>query len=75
MTNEGDQIRTESKGVTPEAEKEPITPDPEYTAFLIEQGAKTLNLCFQCGTCTGSCTSGRFTAFRTRKLVRRAQLA
>jgi heterodisulfide reductase subunit C len=74
MTNEGDQIKTESKGETLESEKEFITPDPEYTAFLIEQGAKTLNLCFQCGTCTGSCTSGRFTAFRTRKLVRRAQL-
>ena len=33
-----------------------------------------MNLCFQCGTCTGSCASGRFTAFRTRKVVRRAQL-
>lgn len=51
-----------------------VTPDPEFTAMLIEKGAKTLNLCFQCGTCTGSCASGRFTAFRTRKVVRRAQL-
>ena len=75
MTNEEDeQIKTEIEGITPEAEKEPITPDPEYTAMLIEKGAETLNLCFQCGTCTGSCTSGRFTAFRTRKLVRYAQL-
>ena len=77
MTNgidQGQAEHTESKEVTPETDKEPITPDPEYTAFLVEQGAKTLNLCFQCGTCTGSCTSGRFTAFRTRKLVRRAQL-
>ena len=74
MTNEGEQIKVLSKEVTPETEKEPITPNPEYTAFLIEQGAKTLNLCFQWGTCTGSCTSGRFTAFRTRKLIRRGQL-
>jgi heterodisulfide reductase subunit C len=53
---------------------EVVTPDPEFTAMLIEKGAKTLNLCFQCGTCTGSCASGRFTAFRTRKIVRKAQL-
>ncbi len=31
-------------------------------------------LCFQCGTCTASCPSGRMTSFRTRKLVRKAQL-
>jgi len=49
-------------------------PDPEFAKKVIEAGGKTLNLCFQCGTCTGSCPSGRQTAFRTRKLVRRAQL-
>lgn len=31
-------------------------------------------LCFQCGTCTASCPSGRMTSFRTRKLIRQAQL-
>ncbi len=31
-------------------------------------------LCFQCGTCTGSCPSGRQTSYRTRKLIREAQL-
>ncbi len=49
-------------------------PNPEFTKKVIEAGGNTLNLCFQCGTCTGSCPSGRQTAFRTRKLVRRAQL-
>jgi heterodisulfide reductase subunit C len=49
-------------------------PNPEFTRKVIEQGGKTLNLCFQCGTCTGSCPSGRQTAFRVRKVVRRAQL-
>ncbi len=57
-----------------ELEGEPVTPDPEFSGMLVEKGASTLNLCFQCGTCTGSCASGRFTAFRTRKVVRRAQL-
>lgn len=49
-------------------------PNPEFAKKVIEAGGNTLNLCFQCGTCTGSCPSGRQTAFRTRKLVRRAQL-
>jgi heterodisulfide reductase subunit C len=39
-----------------------------------EHGGETLMLCFQCGTCTGSCPSGRMTSFRTRKLIRKAQL-
>ncbi|MCJ7607646.1 MAG: CoB--CoM heterodisulfide reductase subunit C [Thermoplasmata archaeon] len=49
-------------------------PNPEFTRKVIEAGGDTVNLCFQCGTCTGSCPSGRQTAFRIRKLVRRAQL-
>lgn len=61
-------------GTTAGVSTGPVTPNPEFTKMLVEKGAKTLNLCFQCGTCTGSCASGRFTAFRTRKVVRRAQL-
>lgn len=53
---------------------EPKVPNRQFTAKIIEQGGETLNLCFQCGTCTGSCPSGRHTVFRTRKLIRRAQL-
>jgi heterodisulfide reductase subunit C len=51
-----------------------VTPNPEFTKKIIDEGAETLNLCFQCGTCTGSCPSGRHTAFRVRKLFRLAQL-
>ncbi|MCK5560062.1 MAG: CoB--CoM heterodisulfide reductase subunit C [Thermoplasmata archaeon] len=57
-----------------ESDKEPITPNPEFLQEIIDAGGTTVNLCFQCGTCTGSCASGRHTAFRTRKVVRRAQL-
>lgn len=39
-----------------------------------KEGGETLMLCFQCGTCTASCPSGRMTAYKTRKLIRRAQL-
>lgn len=38
------------------------------------EGGETLMLCFQCGTCTASCPSGRLTAYKTRKLIRQAQL-
>lgn len=51
-----------------------IEPNPEFTKKVIESGGETLPLCFQCGTCTGSCPSGRLTAFRVRKLFRMAQL-
>jgi heterodisulfide reductase subunit C len=57
-----------------EPQGEPITPNPEFLQEVIDAGGTTVNLCFQCGTCTGSCASGRHTAFRTRKVVRRAQL-
>jgi len=49
-------------------------PNPEFARQVIERGGETLNLCFQCGTCTASCPSGRNTSFRTRQLIRKAQL-
>ena len=51
-------------------------PNPEFTKKVIEggPGGDTLMLCYQCGTCTASCPSGRLTAFRTRQIIRRAQL-
>ena len=56
------------------AETDVLIPDLEFKSQVIDAGADTLNLCFMCGTCTGSCPSGKFTAFRTRKLIRLAQL-
>ena len=73
MVNEKNEIKVKND-ITIETEKEVVYPNTEYSTFLIEKGAESLNLCWQCGTCTGSCTSGKFTAFRTRKLIRRAQL-
>jgi len=49
-------------------------PDPAFAQSIIDAGGKTLDLCYQCGTCTASCPSGRTTAFRTRQLIRKAQL-
>lgn len=53
---------------------EPKAVNPEFTKSVVDAGADTVTLCFQCGTCTGGCPSGRVTAFRTRVLMRRVQL-
>ena len=49
-------------------------PDNAFPQEIIARGGTTILRCFQCGTCTGSCPSGRQTAFRIRKLIRWAQL-
>lgn len=49
-------------------------PDMAFAEAVKKAGGKTLDLCYQCGTCTASCPSGRRTAFRTRQLIRKAQL-
>ncbi|XRO76954.1 CoB--CoM heterodisulfide reductase subunit C [Methanocaldococcus sp. 10A] len=43
------------------------------SAVLDKEHVSSFKACYQCGTCTGSCPSGRITAFRTRKLIRYAQ--
>ncbi len=53
----------------------PKEPNADFAEAVQKQhGGESLMLCFQCGTCTGSCPSGRMTSFRTRKLIRKAQL-
>jgi len=39
-----------------------------------EKEVASLKSCYQCGTCTGSCPSGRRTAYRRRKVIRQALL-
>ncbi|MDI3482688.1 MAG: heterodisulfide reductase subunit [Candidatus Methanomethylophilaceae archaeon] len=51
-----------------------VAPNTEFVDEIIANGGDTVNMCFQCGTCTASCPSGRQTSFRTRRLVRMAQL-
>lgn len=41
----------------------------EPPSQLLEDANFSVLTCIQCGTCTGSCPSGRFTAFNTRRIV------
>lgn len=51
-----------------------VTPNPDFVSELAAAGGENAKMCFQCGTCTASCPSGKNTAYRTRKLMRMAQL-
>ncbi|MCL2712161.1 MAG: CoB--CoM heterodisulfide reductase subunit C [Methanomassiliicoccaceae archaeon] len=51
-----------------------VTPAPAFTDEIAANGGASVMLCFQCGTCTAGCPSGKVTAYRTRKLIRAAQL-
>ena len=48
--------------------------DPDFTAEFIDAGIETLKHCFQCGTCSGSCPSGRRTPYKVRQIVRKCLL-
>ena len=48
--------------------------DMDFAEAVAKASDENINLCIQCGTCTASCPTGRRTAFRTRLIIRRAQL-
>jgi heterodisulfide reductase subunit C len=55
--------------------KEFINEIVDYGSDIFEKKElETLRACIQCGTCSGSCPSGRTTSFRTRKIFRLSQL-
>ncbi|MBN2157661.1 MAG: CoB--CoM heterodisulfide reductase subunit C [Candidatus Lokiarchaeota archaeon] len=41
---------------------------------IVKDDLELIRACYQCGTCTGSCPSGRRTALRTRAVIRKALL-
>ena len=51
-----------------------IKSNPEFEKQVAELGGADVKMCFQCGTCTASCPSGRRTSYRVRKLMRQTQL-
>ncbi|WP_414469492.1 CoB--CoM heterodisulfide reductase subunit C [Methanobacterium sp. ACI-7] len=46
--------------------------DPTFKEDIIDAGAETITLCYQCGTCTGSCPSGKRTPYRIRSIIRKS---
>lgn len=46
--------------------------DPTFQQSIVDAGVETIALCYQCGTCTGSCPSGRRTPYRIRSIIRKA---
>jgi len=46
--------------------------DEDFKQEIMDAGAESVAVCFQCGTCTGACPSGRRTPYRIRGVVRRA---
>ncbi len=46
--------------------------DSSIKEELKKAGLERVAACYQCGTCTGGCPSGRRTALRTRAVIRRA---
>lgn len=73
-TNENHKKRDNMTLLT---DKELITSeslDKDFTAAFIDAGIETVKNCFQCGTCGGSCPSGRRTPYKVRQLVRKCLL-
>jgi heterodisulfide reductase subunit C len=48
--------------------------DNRISEEMVKDDLERIKACYQCGTCTGGCPSGRRTAMRTRSLIRKALL-
>jgi len=46
----------------------------EISDELVKEDLERIKSCYQCGTCTGGCPSGRRTALRTRSVIRKSLL-
>jgi Fe-S oxidoreductase len=47
--------------------------NPEVTEMILEAGGEDLRICYQCGTCTGSCPWGYLSGLGVRDMIRKAQ--
>ncbi len=64
-----------SATATPENKKQYKT-DEDFSPEFFKNIERKSNIwaCIQCGTCTSSCESGRWTALKTRNIIRRVVL-
>jgi len=50
------------------------TPMKETTDIILEKGGNPLELCYQCGLCTGVCPWNKLMSFSLRKLIHKSQI-
>ena len=64
------------KTEAPKKNVEPLKLDPSFKYEVMkEHDGETLKICFQCGSCTSSCPTARFSdSYRPRTILRLAQL-
>jgi len=51
-----------------------VAPFIEVSDMIGEAGGKTMDLCYQCGTCSGTCPWNLVRDFRVRNIITLAQL-
>lgn len=51
-----------------------VNPARETVDAVLEEGGEPLKLCYQCGTCTGTCPWNLVRSFALRKMIHQAQL-
>ncbi|MDR2623760.1 MAG: CoB--CoM heterodisulfide reductase subunit C [Methanobrevibacter sp.] len=49
----------------------PESVNREFTQLFVDAGIDSVEHCFQCGTCSGGCPSGRRTPYKIRQIVRK----
>ncbi|MDR3291477.1 MAG: CoB--CoM heterodisulfide reductase subunit C [Methanobrevibacter sp.] len=49
----------------------PESVNKEFTQLFVDAGIDSVEHCFQCGTCSGGCPSGRRTPYKVRQIVRK----
>ncbi|MDR2829663.1 MAG: CoB--CoM heterodisulfide reductase subunit C [Methanobrevibacter sp.] len=49
----------------------PESVNREFTQLFVDAGIDSVEHCFQCGTCSGGCPSGRRTPYKVRQIVRK----
>ncbi|MCD6500186.1 MAG: (Fe-S)-binding protein [Deltaproteobacteria bacterium] len=50
-----------------------VTLNPEVTEMILDAGGEDLRMCYQCGTCTGSCPWNMLSGLNPRGVIRKGQ--